>query len=170
MLRMLRLASALRQVLPEPRELGPVRFRHQPARRCHDALHGCALRAGNPPYIVTCQSMHTSGHQSQTCRNGFSAHVLVLAVVTWSNAQVLLLMDKTPAVISAARALQIDGSVYSVRRFIQLHFRFEHKLLGLCVAVLIAYCLFFRLAAALALKRVRLPCPLVSLLVSQHPA
>ena len=42
-----------------------------------------------------------------------------------------------------------------MRRFIQLHFRFEHKLLGLCVAVLLAYCLFFRLAAALALKKVR---------------
>ena len=51
--------------------------------------------------------------------------------------------------------MQIDGQVYSVRRFIQLHFRFEHKLLGLCVAVLLAYCLFFRLAAALALKKVR---------------
>lgn len=42
-----------------------------------------------------------------------------------------------------------------MRRFLQLHFRFEHKLLGLCVAVLLAYCLFFRLAAALALKKVR---------------
>jgi hypothetical protein len=52
---------------------------------------------------------------------------------------------------------QIDGSVYSVRRFIELHFRFEHKLLGLCVAVLLAYCIFFRLAAAFALKKVGLP-------------
>ena len=41
-----------------------------------------------------------------------------------------------------------------MRRFIQLHFRFEHKLLGLCVAVLLAYCIFFRLAAAFALKKV----------------
>ena len=41
-----------------------------------------------------------------------------------------------------------------MRRFIQLHFRFEHQLLGLCVAILLAYCIFFRLAAALALKKV----------------
>ena len=55
----------------------------------------------------------------------------------------------------APHGMQIDGQVYSVRRFLQLHFRFEHKLLGLCVAVLLAYSLFFRLAAALALKKVR---------------
>jgi len=48
----------------------------------------------------------------------------------------------------------VDGSMTTVVGFLNSNFRFEHKLLGLCVAVLIAYCLFFRIGAAIALKKI----------------
>lgn len=49
---------------------------------------------------------------------------------------------------------QVDGTVSTVEQFLMSNFRFEHKLLGLCVGVLLAFILFFRVAAALAYKKI----------------
>lgn len=48
---------------------------------------------------------------------------------------------------------QVDGTTSTVEQFLSSNFRFEHKLLGLCVGVLFAYILFFRMSAALAYKK-----------------